>query len=85
MAEILKSTLLDFENTFFYINFMASSSEEKYITVEQTMAGYYNKQKIKINISDLPQIISTLQAYQNELSDPNSDICKNYLSKEKQQ
>lgn len=23
--------------------------------------------------------------YQKELSDPNSDICKNYLSKEKQQ
>ena len=85
MAEILKSTLLNTENSFFYINFMMSSFEEKYITVEQTMAGNYNKQKIKINISDLPQIIFTLQTYQKELSDPTSDICKNYLSKEKQQ
>jgi hypothetical protein len=64
---------------------MMSSSEEKYITVEQMTAGNYSKQKIKINISDLPQIITTLQTYQKELSDPTSDICKNYLSKEKQQ
>jgi len=85
MSEILKSTLLDFEKSFFYVNFMASSSGDKYITMEQTMAANYNKQKIKINISDLPQIISTLQTYQKELSDPNSDICKNYLSKENQQ
>lgn len=84
MSEILKSTVHDFEKSFFCINFMMSSSEEKYITVEQTMAGNYNKQKIKIDISDLPQIISTLQAYQKELSDPDSDICKNYLSAEQQ-
>jgi hypothetical protein len=85
MAEILKSTLLELDKSFTYINFMKSLSGENYITVEQTMANNYTKQKIKINISDLPQIISTLQLYQKELSDPNSDLCKNYLSKEKQQ
>jgi hypothetical protein len=85
MAEILKSTLLDFENSFFHINFIMSSSGDKYITMEQTMPGNYNKQKIKFNISDLPQIISTLQMYQKESIDLNSDICKNYFSKEKQQ
>jgi len=85
MAEILKSTLLDFDKSFIHINFMMTSSEDKFITVEQTMAGNYRKQKIKIKATDLPQIISTLQSYQKELSDPNSDICKNYLSKEKQQ
>ena len=85
MAEILKSTLLEFDKSFTHINFMKPLSGENYITVEQTMANNYTKQKIKINISDLPQIISTLQMYQKELSDLNSDICKNYLSKEKQQ
>lgn len=85
MAEILKSTLLEFDKSSTHINFMKPLSGENYITVEQTMANNYTKQKIKINISDLPQIISTLQMYQKELSDPNSDLCKNYLSKEKQQ
>ena len=85
MAEILKSTLLEFDRSFTYINFMKPLSGENYIAVEQTMVNNNTKQKIKINISDLPQIISTLQMYQKELSDPNSDICKNYLSKEKQQ
>lgn len=33
----------------------------------------------------MPQIIDTLQMYQKEMSDPNSEIGKNYLSKEKQQ
>lgn len=85
MAENLRSTLLEFDKSSTQISFMKPSSGENYITVEQTMLNNYSKQKIKINISDLPQIISTFQMYQKELSDPSSDLCKNYLSKEKQQ
>ena len=84
MQEILKSTLLDFEKSFFYINFMKSSKEERYISIEQTMGGNYAKQKIKIRFSDLPQIIDVLQKYQKEMSDSDSEICKKYLSEDKQ-
>ena len=49
------------------------------------MGGNYKKQRIKINLSALPEIIATLQLYQKELSDPSSIICKDYLTKEKQQ
>lgn len=85
MSEILKSTLLDFEKSFFYVNFMISSSGDKFITVEQTFAANYKKQKIKIKATDLSQMIATLQMYEKEMSDPDSNICKNYLPKEKQQ
>jgi hypothetical protein len=85
MPEILKSTMLNFEKSFFYINFEQSSSDGTFITVEQTMANNYSKQKIKIDLGALKQIISTLQLYEHELNDPNSDICKNYLLKDKQQ
>ena len=51
---------------------MKASSEDNYINLEQTMAGYYNKQRIKTNLSALPEIIATLQLYQKELSDPSS-------------
>jgi hypothetical protein len=85
MQETLKSTLLEFEKSSTYINFIKPFSGENYIAVEQTMVNNNITQKIKINISDLPQIISSLQMYQKELSDPDSDICKNFLSKEKQQ
>ena len=81
MAEILKSTLLEFDKSFTHINFMKPLSGENYIAVEQTMVNNNTKQKIKINISDLPQIISTLQMYQKELSDPNSDIAKTISQK----
>jgi len=84
MSEFLKSTLLNFDKSFIYINFMRSSSGDTYISVEQTMANNYRKQRIKIDLAALKQIIDTLQ-YEKELTDLNSDICKNYLSKEKKQ
>jgi hypothetical protein len=63
---------------------MKSSKEERYISVEQIIRANNAKQKIKIRLSDLSQIIDTLQTYQKEMSNPESEICKNYLSEEKQ-
>ena len=85
MAETLRSTLHDFDKSFFYINFMKPVSGENYVTVEQTMANNYRKQKIKIKVPDLPAIISTLQAYQNDMVNSDSDICNNFLSVEQQE
>jgi len=45
---------------------MKSSKEERYISVERTMRGNDDKQKIKISLSDLSQIIDTLVMYQKK-------------------
>ena len=84
MQEILKSTLLNFDESFYYINFIKSSSEERFISIEQTMARDYAKQKITIPFSDLQPIIDTLQLYQQGMTEQDSEICKNYLSDKKQ-
>ena len=76
MQEILKSTLLHFEKSFFYINFMKSSTEERHISVEQTSIENDASQKLKIRLTDLSQIIDTLLMYQKEMSDSNSEFVK---------
>ena len=63
---------------------MKSSTEERYISVEQTNIENDASQKLKIRITDLSQIIDTLLMYQKEMSDSNSEICKNYLLSEQQ-
>lgn len=83
MKEILKSTLIDFEKSFFYINFMKHSSGEKYISIEQTLASNYEKQKVTIRLSDLPQLITVLENYKSENFTPDPFDAHKYFSKEK--
>jgi len=45
MQEILKSTPLNFDESFLYINFIKSSKEGRYISVEQTIRENDAKQK----------------------------------------
>lgn len=85
MQEILKSTLLDLEKSFFYINFMKHSSGEKYISIEQTLASNYKKQKVTIRLSDLPQLFTVLENYKSENFTPDPFDAPKYFSKEKLQ
>lgn len=85
MQEILKSTLLDFEKSFFYINFIKHSSGEKYISIEQTFANDYKKQKVTVRFSDLQQLITVLENYKSENFDPDPFDVSKYFSKEKLQ
>jgi len=85
MQEILKSTLIDLEKSFFYINFMKHSSGEKYISIEQTLANNYKKQKVTFKFSDLPQLITVLENYKNENFTPEPFDARKYFSKEKLQ
>ena len=82
MQEILKSTLLDFEKSFFYINFMKHSSGEKYISIEQTFVGNYKKQKVTVRFSDLSQLIAVLENYKSENFKPDLFNARKYFSKE---
>ena len=82
MQEILKSTLIDFEKSFFYINFMKQSSGEKYISIEQTFASNYKKQKVTFKFSDLPQLITVLENYKSENFTPDPFNARKYFSKE---
>jgi hypothetical protein len=85
MNEILKSTLLDFDKSFFYINFIKHSSGEKYISIEQTFAGNYKKQKVTLRISDLHELISVLENYKSENFTPDPFDARKYFSKEQLQ
>lgn len=85
MEEILKSTLIDLEKSFFYINFMKHSSGEKYISIEQTLASNYKKQKVTLKVSDLTQLITVLENYKNENFTPDPFDAPKYFSKEKLQ
>ena len=84
MQEILKSTLLDFEKSFFYVNFMKHTSGEKYVSIEQTFASNYKKQRVTLKSSDLEQLITVLENYKNETFTPDPFKPRNYFSKEKQ-
>lgn len=82
MSEILKSTLLDFDKSFFYINFIKNSTGEKCISIEQTFTGNYKKQKVTCRLSDLPQLISVLENYKTGNFNPDSFDASKYFSKE---
>jgi hypothetical protein len=84
MDEVLKSTLLDFEKSFFYINLLKSSKGKQYVVVEQTLAGNYKKQRIKISYSDLSHLVKVLNDYANPQLKSSVAIAKESLSAEKE-
>jgi hypothetical protein len=84
MQEILKSTLLDFKKSFFYVNFIKHTSGEKYVSIEQTFASNYKKQRVTLKSSDLEQLITVLENYKSETFTPDPFKPRNYFSKEKQ-
>lgn len=82
MQEILKSTLLDFEKSFCYINFIKHSSGEKFISIEQTMASNYKKQKVSFKLSNLRELITVLENFESENFKPDIFDPSRYFSKE---
>ena len=85
MQEILKTTLLEFEKSTFLLDIVKYHSGKKYISIQQIITSEDHKQILNINSSVLPDIISVLQMYQNEIGNPKIKKSRNYFSEEKQQ
>ena len=87
MAEILKTTLLEYDKSTFIIDLIKHVNGQLYIEVEQIIhfANHTNQaQKIKINPSILDDIIATLRSFEKVIP-KRTKSAKNYFSNDRKE
>lgn len=85
MEEILKSKLLEYDKSTFLIDLIKHKSGAKYVSIQQTIEGDPQKQKIKINPTVLADLIKLLETYLFEIVPYNNALDKTFFSDDKQQ